>query len=462
VVKPDALILIVDDEETIRSSLKEALSEEGHEVFVAQDCEEAFKKIEDILPDLILVDLRMPGMDGMTMLEKVRAKDPTMLVIVMTGYGTIDSAVEAMKLGAYDYLAKPFKLDHLKLVVEKALGTQALRREVLELRAKQQRDYGGESNGQLVGQSEQIKKIYRFIKQVSKSSTSTVLIHGESGTGKELVAKAIHNTSTRKEHHFMEINCAALTESLLEAELFGYEKGSFTGAAAAGKPGLFEVANKGTVFLDEIGEMSISLQSKLLRVLQERRFKRVGGVHDIEVDIRVVASTNRNLEEEVEKGTFRKDLFYRLNVLPVYIPPLRERKDDIVVLTKHFIQRFNVEFSKNVRQVSEQTEKMLLDYGWPGNVRELRNVIERAVLLLSGDTITPEHVMICPEKKVYKEGTDGAEPVLESRSMEEMEKMLICKVLKDTSWRRTEAAKILGINRTTLYNKIKEYGLKSE
>lgn len=450
--------MIVDDEETIRLSLKEALSEEGHEVIDARNSDEAFKKIEDILPDLILVDLRMPGMNGMTLLEKVKAKDPTMLVIVMTGYGTIDSAVEAMKLGAYDYLAKPFKLDHLKLVVAKALGAQALRREVLELRA-QQRDYGGYSNGVLVGQSEQMKRIYRFIKQVSRSSTSTVLIHGESGTGKELVARAIHNTSSRKDYRFMEINCAALTESLLEAELFGYEKGSFTGAAATGKLGLFEVANKGTVFLDEIGEMSISLQAKLLRVLQEWRFKRVGGVNDIEVDIRIIASTNRNLEEEVKQGTFRKDLFYRLNVLPIYIPPLRERKDDIIILTKHFLQKFNTEFGKNIYQISEQVEKMLLDYEWPGNVRELRNVIERAVLLSSGDTLSTEHVMICPEKKEY---VDKSEPVLEGRSMADMEKMLISKVLKETSWRRTEAAKILGINRTTLYNKIKEYGLKSE
>ena len=457
-MKPEALILVVDDEETIRLSLKEALSGDGHEVIEARNCEEAFKKIEEVLPDLILADLRMPGMNGLTLLEKVKAKDPTMLVIVMTGYGTIDSAVEAMKLGAYDYLAKPFKLDHLKLVVAKALGTQALRREVLELRA-QQRDSSGHPNGILVGQSEQMKKIYRFIKQVSKSYTSTVLIHGESGTGKELVARAIHNTSIRKDYRFMEINCAALTESLLEAELFGYEKGSFTGAAATGKPGLFEVANKGTVFLDEIGEMSISLQAKLLRVLQERRFKRVGGVNDIEVDIRIVASTNRNLEEEVKKGTFRKDLFYRLNVLPIYIPPLKERKDDIIILTKHFLQKFNVEFGKNIRQISEQVEKMLLDYSWPGNVRELRNVIERAVLLSSGDTLSPEHIMVFPEKKEY---VDVSEPVLESRSMASMEKMLISKVLNETSWRRTEAAKILGINRTTLYNKIREYGLKSE
>lgn len=458
-MKSGAVILIVDDEETIRLSLKEALSEEGHEVIEARNCEEAFKKIEEVLPDLILADLRMPGMNGLTLLEKVKAKDPTMLVIVMTGYGTIDSAVEAMKLGAYDYLAKPFKLDHLKLVVAKALSTQALRREVLELRAQQQYDYGGHPNGVLVGQSEQMKKIYRFIKQVSKSSTSTVLIHGESGTGKELVARAIHNTSNRKDYRFMEINCAALTESLLEAELFGYEKGSFTGAAVTGKPGLFEVANKGTVFLDEIGEMSISLQAKLLRALQERRFKRVGGVNDIEVDIRVIASTNRNLEEEVKKGTFRKDLFYRLNVLPIYIPPLRERNDDIIILAKHFLQKFNVEFGKNIRQISEQVEKMLSDYNWPGNVRELKNVIERAVLLSNGDTLSPEHVMICAGEK---EPVDVSEPVLESCSLANMEKMLISRVLNETSWRRTEAAKILGINRTTLYNKIKEYGLKAE
>ena len=280
------------------------------------------EKINELLPDLILLDLRLPAMGGIALLEKVKVKDPNVLMIVMTGYGSVDSAVEAMKMGAYDYLEKPFKVDRLNLVIEKALSTQALRREVLELRA-QQWTFTDEPSGIIIGNSQPMKEIYNLIKQVAKSPSTTVLIQGESGTGKELVAGAIHRLSSRKNGRFVDINCAALTESLLEAELFGYEKGSFTSANATGKPGLFEVADKGTIFLDEVGEMGIALQSKLLRVLQERQFKRVGGINDIKIDVRVIASTNRNLEEEVDSGNFRKDLYYRLKVLPIYVPPLK-------------------------------------------------------------------------------------------------------------------------------------------
>ena len=329
-------ILVVDDEETLRFSIKEFLDEQGYEVVVAGTCEQALEKIHEFLPDLILLDLRLPDMNGLELLEKIKSKDAHALIIVMTGFGSVDSAVEAMKIGAYNYLEKPFKIDHLKLVVEKALSTQALRREVLTLRS-QQVTYGDEPEGVIIGYSHQMKEIYNLIRQVAKSPSTTVLIQGESGTGKELVAKAIHRLSSRKNGRFVDINCAALTESLLEAELFGYEKGSFTGAATSGKPGLFEIADKGTIFLDEIGEMGIALQSKLLRILQERQFKRVGGIQDIKIDVRVIASTNRNLEEEVELARFRKDLYFRLKVLPIDVPPLRERKDDIPLLVKHFV-----------------------------------------------------------------------------------------------------------------------------
>lgn len=457
-------ILVVDDEETIRFSIKEFLEGHGFEVVVAESCEKALEMINEFLPDLILLDLRVPSVGGIVLLEKVKAIDPNALMIVMTGYGSIDSVVDAMKRGAYDYLEKPFKTEHLKLIIEKALSTQALRREVLELRA-QQCAFDDEPEGIIVGNSRQMKEIYNLIKQVAKSPSTTVLIQGESGTGKELVAKAIHRLSSRKNGRFVDINCAALTESLLEAELFGYEKGSFTGATATGKPGLFEVADKGTVFLDEIGEMGVTLQAKLLRILQERQFKRVGGINDIKIDVRVIASTNRNLEEEVEAGNFRKDLYFRLKVLPIYVPPLRERKDDILLLVKHFIHKYNAELKKNVHHIPQETERLLLEYQWPGNIRELKNVIERAVLITSNDTLEPELVAnIDTEKKVVTVDMDFKDSGeidgnLNIRSLSNIEKQHIERVLRETAWKRTEAAKILGINRTTLYNKIKEYGL---
>lgn len=459
-----AIILIVDDEETIRFSIKEFLEGQGYEVIVAETCEQALEKIDEFMPDLVLLDLRLPNMGGIELLEKVKTKDPNALMIVMTGYGSVDSAVEAMKIGAYDYLEKPFKTEHLKLVIEKALSTQALRREVLELRA-QQWTFAEESGGVIIGNSQQMKDVYGLIKQVAKSPSTTVLIQGESGTGKELVARAIHHLSSRKSGRFVDINCAALTESLLEAELFGYEKGSFTGATTSGKPGLFEVADKGTIFLDEIGEMGITLQAKLLRILQERQFKRVGGINDIKIDVRVIASTNRNLEEEVESGNFRKDLYYRLKVLPIYVPLLRERKDDIMLLVKHFVHKYNNEFNKNVHHIPPDTERLLLEYHWPGNIRELKNVIERAVLISSNGTLQPElGVTIDSRKKITINDTDMRDSKeddeeLNARSLANIEKQHIQRVLSETSWRRTEAAKILGINRTTLYNKIKEYGL---
>lgn len=465
-------ILVVDDEETLRFSIKEFLDGQGYEVVVAGTCEQALERIHEFLPDLILLDLRLPDMNGLELLEKIKSKDAHALIIVMTGFGSVDSAVEAMKIGAYNYLEKPFKIDHLKLVVEKALGTQALRREVLTLRA-QQVTYGDEPEGVIIGNNQQMKEIYTLIRQVAKSPSTTVLIQGESGTGKELVAKAIHRLSSRKNGRFVDINCAALTESLLEAELFGYEKGSFTGAATSGKQGLFEVADKGTIFLDEIGEMGITLQSKLLRILQERQFKRVGGIHDIKIDVRVIASTNRNLEEEVEAERFRKDLYFRLKVLPIYVPPLRERKDDIPLLVKHFVHKYNTEFKKNIHHIPPETERILVEYSWPGNIRELKNVIERAVLIAGKETLAPELVAPIelikrvPGEMLAVNADDDGTPVdsgedgekQDVRSLANIEKQYIQKVLKETSWRRTEAAKILGINRTTLYNKIKEYGL---
>lgn len=449
-VKP--VILVVDDEETIRFCLKEALEFEGHKVYTEEDGEKSLSLVKKVIPDLVILDLKMPGMNGLDLLREIKLHDPNILVILLTGHGSVDTAVNAMKAGAFDYLEKPFKMEHIKVVVEKALSTQSLMREVLRLREKA--DVTGNAN--IIAVSKEMKKIFEHVKIIAQSPSSTVLIQGDSGTGKELIANYIHEMSARNKYRFMAINCAALTENLLEAELFGYEKGSFTGASATGKAGLFEATQRGTMFLDEIGEMSLSLQAKLLRVLEERKFKRVGGVDDINVDVRIVASTNRNLEEEVKKGNFRKDLYYRLKVLPVYLCALKERKDDIIPLAKHYILKFNKEFNKEVNGLTPEIKTVLKNYEWPGNVRELRNVIERAVLLSNNSTLSAEHLLLGSETEIKDIGQD--EEV--DQSISTIEKQHIIEILKETSWRMTKASKILGINRTTLYNKIKLYSIK--
>ncbi|MBO1224826.1 MAG: sigma-54-dependent Fis family transcriptional regulator [Candidatus Scalindua sediminis] len=434
--------------------MKEALEEEGYKVYAEKNGEDSLKIVKEVIPDLILLDLKMPGMDGIDLLKWVKSLDQNMLVILLTGHASVDSAVSAMKAGAFDYLEKPFKIEHIKVVVDKALSTQSLMREVIRLRAKSVIP-GFED---IIAVSREMKDVIEHVKIIAKSPSSTVLIQGESGTGKELIANYIHTMSSRNKYRFMEINCAALTENLLEAELFGYEKGSFTGASTSGKAGLFEAAQRGSIFLDEIGEMSISLQAKLLRVLQEKRFKRVGGIDDIYIDVRIIASTNRKLEEEVEKGNFRKDLYYRLKVLPIYISPLRDRKEDIIPLAKQFIHDFDNEFNKKVNNITKEIERVLLNYDWPGNVRELKSIIERAVLLSNGSTLPAEHLLLNYNlsKNSKSESVDG------DKSIAAVEKLHIAEILKETSWRMTKASKILGINRTTLYNKIKQYGMKQK
>lgn len=449
-VKP--VILVVDDEETIRFCLKEALETEGYEVYTEEDGEKSLSLVKKVIPDLVILDLKLPGMSGLDLLREIKSHDSNILVILLTGHGSVDTAVSAMKAGAFDYLEKPFKMEHVKVVVEKALSTQSLMREVLRLREKA--DVTG--NADIIAVSKEMKKIFEHVKIIAQSPSSTVLIQGDSGTGKELIANYIHMMSARNKYRFMAINCAALTENLLESELFGYEKGSFTGASTTGKAGLFEATQRGTMFLDEIGEMSLPLQAKLLRVLEERKFKRVGGVDDINVDVRIVASTNRNLEEEVKKGNFRKDLYYRLKVLPVYLCALKERKDDIIPLAKHYINKFNKEFNKDVNGLTPEIKTVLKKYEWPGNVRELKNVIERAVLLSNNSTISAEHLLLGPETEMRDIGQE--EEV--DQSISTIEKHHITEILKETSWRMTKASKILGINRTTLYNKIKHYSIK--
>jgi DNA-binding NtrC family response regulator len=455
-----AVIVVGDDERGIRLALDQALKMDGYEVHLAETAKETLRCIEENVPDLVLLDLRLPDGDGLEVLQKAREIDPSLQVIMLTGHGTVDVAVRAMRAGAVNFIEKPFQLEHLKASVEKALEHRALRKEIFLLRREQ--DQLPETP--IVGSSKAIRECYRVLKQVAQSPTSTVLITGESGTGKELFARAAHHLSPRKEKPFVDVNCAALTESLLEAELFGYEKGAFTGASTQGKIGLFDAANGGTIFLDEIGEMDLSLQVKLLRVLQERRFKRVGGVTDIKVDVRIVASTNRELRQQVEAGKFREDLFYRLNVVPIHLPPLRERREDIPELVKFFLEKFSTMLGKYITQVATEAEEVLIAYDWPGNIRELQNVIERATILCDGETILRAHLNIQAEPAGRLPG-DGKPPTgdylaIADRSIAAMEKQLIRKVLDESLWRRSKAARILGINRTTLYNKIKEYGIE--
>src|SRR6476661_5209861 len=373
---PSPTILVVDDEQLIRWSLTTRLTDEGYRVFEADTAANALKRVREGV-DLVLLDYRLPDSDGLAVLKQIKENDPDTLVIMLTAYSNVDTAVEAMRQGAYHYANKPFNVDEIALLVEKALETTALRREVRALRANQAQPY---SLDRIVGDDAAITTMRALLKKIATGPGSTVLLTGESGTGKDLAAKVIHYASQRASKPFMNITCSALPENLLESELFGHERGAFTGADRQ-KRGLFEMADGGTVFLDEIGEMVPGLQSKLLRFLEEKTFKRVGGATDIHVDVRVVAATNRNLEEEVKHGRFREDLYYRLNVLPIALPPLRARAEDIPRLVHYFIDSYNAEFRKRVKGVAAETMKRLQSYPWPGNIRELRNAIERAMLL---------------------------------------------------------------------------------
>src|SRR6185436_16184857 len=372
-----ATVLVVDDEQLIRWSLAERLKQEGYRVVEADTAASALERHAEGV-DLILLDYKLPDGDGLSVLKQVKEADTDTLVILLTAHSSVDMAVTAMKGGAYHYANKPFNLDEVAMLVEKALETTRLRREVKALRASQAQPY---SFDRIIGDSPAIVELKDLLKRIAASPASTVLLTGESGTGKDLVAKVLHYASDRASRPFMNITCSALPETLLESELFGHERGAFTDARQQ-KRGLFEMADGGTVFLDEIGEMAPQLQSKLLRFLEEKTFKRVGGVADIKVDVRVVAATNRTLEDEVKKGRFREDLYYRLNVLPIVLPPLRTRTDDIPALVHYFVDAYNREFRKRVRGVSDEAMHRLTTYGWPGNIRELRNAVERAMLLV--------------------------------------------------------------------------------
>ena len=435
----------------MRWSLRERLTAEGHDVVEAGTAADAVDKARDDI-DLIFLDFKLPDGDGLSVLRKVKERTPDLPVILMTAFSTIESAVEAMKLGAFHYVNKPFNLDEVLLLAEKALETVSLRREVVALRSSQGRDFSFDS---IVGASPAMTRAKELLAKVAASPASTVLLTGETGTGKDLAAKAIHYNSSRAARPFVNITASALPEQLLESELFGHERGAFTDARQQ-KRGLFETADGGTVFLDEIGEMTGGLQAKLLRFFEEKTFKRVGGLTDIRVDVRVIAATNRDLEKEVKAGAFREDLFYRLQVMPVVLPSLRERKGDVALLARFYINRFNGEFRKHVRGLTQTAQELLDHYAWPGNVRELRNAIERAMLLADRELLEPQDFttltrVISPTQfKLPPEGVN----------LEEVERQLVVQALERANNNQTKAAELLGLNRDQVRYRMEKFGLR--
>ena len=444
-----ATLLIVDDEDLVRWSLRERFTREGYTVIEAGTAAGGIEQSSGA--DLVLLDFRLPDGDGLTVLRRIKETAPDTPVVLMTAFSTVENAVDAMRHGAYDYLNKPFDLDEVVLCVEKALETSRLRSEVRALRSTQAKAYSFET---IIGQSAAMTAVKTLLGRVAGSPASTVLLTGETGTGKDLAAKAIHYNSDRAAKPFVNITCSALPEQLLESELFGHERGAFTDARQQ-KRGLFETADGGTVFLDEIGEMTPGLQSKLLRFLEEKTFKRVGGLTDIRVDVRVIAATNRDLEEEVRAGKFREDLFYSLQVMPIVLPSLRSRRGDVAQLAKWYVEKYNQEFRKRVRGLTPETIAVLEQYGWPGNVRELRNVIERAMLLVERDWLTPEDFSALPRGS--RATTFKLPP--EGLNLEEVERDLLLQALDRTDWNQTHAGRLLGINRDQVRYRIEKFGL---
>lgn len=444
-------ILVVDDDSLVRDFLSEALSRIGFWVDLASTGEEALEKIKKEDYDIILSDIRMPNMDGMELLKIVKDYLPDAKVIMMTAYGTVQNAVDAMKLGAFDYVMKGFSPDEIELVLKRALDHKQLIWENKLLRSEVIEKYRFEN---IVGKSPQMQKIFELVEGVADTK-ATVLITGESGTGKELIAKAIHYHSSRREGPFIRINCAAIPEGLVESELFGHEKGSFTGAIRQSQ-GRFELADRGTLLLDEISEISPHLQAKLLRVLQEREFERVGSGIPIQVDVRIITTSNRDLKELIEKGKFREDLFYRLNVVPIHIPSLKERKEDIPALAQYFLRKYNEENNRRIESISQKVYEMFMEYSWPGNVRELENYIERAVVTAKGKILTPRDF---PKELSFGKIKLPSGEIEIGSTISEAERKLILKTLTVHGGNRTKTADILGISTRTLRNKLHEYGL---
>jgi DNA-binding NtrC family response regulator len=441
-------ILVVDDEEPFRRLLKKELGRKGYSVEVASDGSEALRLLRDRSFDVVLLDVVMPGVDGISLMKTVKEDPGTPSIIVLTGKATVETAVEAMKNGAYDYLTKPYKLDELVIVIDRAYEYSRLS---VKSKLLEQELVRKESPFEFIGRSRQLRDILALIQKVAPTD-SPVFIQGESGTGKELIANTVWHYSTRKDAPLIALNCASLSENLIESEIFGHEKGAFTSAYQM-KHGLVEVADKGTLFLDEIGEMPVGLQAKLLRFLDSGEFRRVGGNKTLSVDVRVIAATNKDLTAMIKTGKFREDLYYRLNVINIAIPPLRERKEDIVELSRHFLRNYAKKLSKSITDFTAEALELLTGYHWPGNVRELENVIERAVIICETDTIGAEDLSIPSHAAVAE---PGANPPLE-----EIEKTYILRVLKETGNNQSKASQLLGIDRKTLYLKLKKYGINS-
>lgn len=446
-----ATVLVVDDEPLIRWSLRERLTQAGYDVIEAGTGADAVAQMSDAI-DLVLLDFRLPDTDGLSVLRRIKEQYPDAVVILLTAYASVQSAVESIKLGAYHYVNKPFNLEELLVTVEQALETSRLRREVRAFRARETEPYGFD---RIVGDSPAMRSVKALLAKVAASPASTVLLTGETGTGKDLAAKAVHYNSDRASKTFVNITCSALPDNLLESELFGHERGAFTDARQQ-KKGLFETASGGTVFLDEIGEMATALQAKLLRFLEEKTFKRVGGVSDIRVDVRVIAATHRDLEQAVREGKFREDLFYRLSVLPVRLPALRERTGDVPLLVRHFISIYNREFKKHVTGVAPMAMKALEAFGWPGNVRELRNAVERAMLLAEEDVLPVEHFQMIrtsrPPGRVFELPPEGL-------NFEELERDLLAQALQRAKGNQTQAAALLGMNRDQIRYRVEKFGV---
>lgn len=449
-------VLIVDDEVGTRESLRMILKND-YEVLLAKNAEEAFQVVKEHTPDVILLDIILPDLDGLKVLERIKQKDPDIIIIMITATRTVKTAVEAMKLGAYDYVTKPFDTDELSLIIHRALSTQALEKEVKYLREEVDKGFSFEH---IIGKSKAMNEIFKMVRQIADSK-STVLIMGESGTGKELISRSIHFSSNRRNYPFITINCAAIPETLIESELFGHEKGAFTNAIER-KLGRFEIAQQGTLFLDEIGELSLTTQAKILRFLEEKEFNRVGGSKTIKVDVRLITATNKDLSQQIKKGSFREDLYYRINVVPIIIPPLRERKEDIPLLIDHFVRKFNKENNKNVKGISKEGLDLMMNYDWPGNVRELENLIERVIALTTNEYIQANEL---PFSLINISKMNGLkEYILNGKvsfvqAEEEFERGVIMDALRRTNYIQSHAAEILGISRRILKYKMDKLGI---
>ena len=461
---PSPKILVVDDELVVCESCQRILEEEGYEVQIALSGQEAFAKMKENPFDIVITDLKMPVTDGMDVLKHVRKEYLDTIVIMITGFSTVETAVEAMKLGAFDYIPKPFTPDEVSIVVKKALEKRSLQLENVYLRQELQEKYGFHN---IVGKSKKMQEIYRIIAKVAPTE-STVLIYGQSGTGKELIARAIHFNSVRRDKQFVPVDCAVLSENLLESELFGHVRGSFTGAVST-KPGLFEIADGGTVFLDEVGNISLSIQAKLLRVLQEREFTPVGGTKIKKVDIRLIAATNKSLEKMIKEETFREDLYYRLNIVPIFLPLLKERQEDIPLLALHFLKKYSETMGRTIKGFAPEAMERLLRYPWPGNVRELENVIERSVVMVDGETVGPEHLILPKgereeveiEVPLTSEGLKELKKHLREKAVEDVERAFVLNALERNSWNVTRASEEVGMLRPNFQALMRKYNLRA-